>query len=403
MKIIYLTAELPYTTQEAFVIPEILALLQRGFEVKIVPRSPRQAVTHGDAQPLVEHTWRQPVLSLPILLAALAEIGQNPGKSWVALRLASQGRTKSIRVRNLSMYLKGLWLARRARKWGAEHIHAHWATTPATMALVASEVTGIPWSFTAHRWDIVENSLLKEKVERATLARFISRSGVEMAQEAGVPPQAENVRVLHMGLPIPRCPAIITEPREVPLIMSVGNLLPVKGHKYLVEAIALLKKRGIVVNLHIAGEGEQRASLEQQIATLGLESQVRLLGQVSHKELLSLYAAGKVDTVVLPSVDLGNGEHEGIPVSLIEGMAYGIPVVSTLTGGIPELLEGGAGLLVPPQNAAALSDALACLHSDPLRQKEVAQAGRARIEEQYSIEAVSAELAAHFESHRSKA
>ena len=84
---------------------------------------------------------------------------------------------------------------------------------------------------------------------------------------------------------------------------------------------------------------------------------MRFVGQVSHTQILEMYVANQVRAVVVPSIDLGNNLHEGIPVSLMEAMAHGVPVVSTTTGGIPELLADGAGILVPPENPQALADA----------------------------------------------
>lgn len=121
-----------------------------------------------------------------------------------------------------------------------------------------------------------------------------------------------------------------------------------------------------------------------------------MLGQVSHKSLLAMYAERKIDVVVLPSVDLGNGLHEGIPVALIEAMGYRIATVSTLTGGIPELLDKGAGMLVPARDCEALADALECLLLHPVRRAQVGLAGRNRVEQQFCIEAVVTELSAHF-------
>jgi glycosyltransferase involved in cell wall biosynthesis len=171
----------------------------------------------------------------------------------------------------------------------------------------------------------------------------------------------------------------------------------VKGHKYLIEAVAILKKQGLEVRLLIAGQGELCSRLQKQVQESRLCDQVRFLGQISHSELLGLYRDGNIGMVVLPSIDLGNGEHEGIPVSLIEAMSYGVPVVSTLTGGIPELLKDGAGLLVPPGDPLALAAAIELLIKDSRLRDQLAEAGRKRVMDEYSVEKIIDELAAHFE------
>jgi len=186
MKIIYLSRSFPYTEVEAFLTPEITALTRHGHEVLIVPRSPKRFIVHGDAQPMVDITRTQPLVSLEIIKAALAEVRRSPIKAVKALSLLMRSRNANILMKNLAVYTKGLWLAQIAREWGATHIHAHWATYTATMALIASEVSEVPWSFTAHRHDIVANNLLALKIRKASFGRFISQSGLELARSLAI-------------------------------------------------------------------------------------------------------------------------------------------------------------------------------------------------------------------------
>jgi len=146
------------------------------------------------------------------------------------------------------------------------------------------------------------------------------------------------------------------------------------------------------VELWLAGEGELRLIVEEQAKNLGLTDRVRFLGYMPHEELLRVYEEGKIDAVVLPSVDLGDGLNEGIPVALMEAMAFGIPVVSTQTGGIPELLGGGAGLLVPPKDPEALAAVIRKLFEDQALAKEVGLAGQRRVQEDFAVEQVIARL-----------
>ena len=140
-----------------------------------------------------------------------------------------------------------------------------------------------------------------------------------------------------------------------------------------------------------------RPDLLRMVAEQGLSDAVSFLGQLRHDELLRLYDEGKVDCVVLPTL------HEGIPVSLIEAMGYGIPVVSTTVGGIPELLRSDAGLTVPPKDSAALAEALDRLTKDPVLQMRLAEMGRKRVIEEFAVERVVSELAVHFAATRDKA
>ena len=149
----------------------------------------------------------------------------------------------SIIIKNLAVFPKGLWVAKLCDQIAIDHIHAHWAGTTSTMAMVASKVSGVPWSFTAHRWDIVENNLLQRKVRTATFARFISISGLNMAKGYIDGSLHDNMFVLHMGVHIPKSiPEFIkmySTDRQF-TILCPANLYPVKGHKYLLEAIRIL-------------------------------------------------------------------------------------------------------------------------------------------------------------------
>jgi glycosyltransferase involved in cell wall biosynthesis len=123
-----------------------------------------------------------------------------------------------------------------------------------------------------------------------------------------------------------------------------------------------------------------------------------MLGFVPYQQLLAMYAQGEIDVVVLPSVDLGGGLHEGIPASLMEAMSHGIPVVSTRTGGIPELLSDDAGVMVPPADHVALADALQRLLTDDVFRTTTARAGRQRVCRDFAAEATMSQFIRHIET-----
>jgi glycosyltransferase involved in cell wall biosynthesis len=279
------------------------------------------------------------------------------------------------------------------------------------MALVASEVSRVPWSFTAHSGDITDwsfsaalpgaakNALLSLKASRACFVRYISRSGLRKAglTETEASPK---VFVLHMGVELSDLSAVRHEDRRgrATVVCCPAEFIPVKGHKYLIEAVAILQERGLDLELWLAGKGGLEEELREQGEALNLSNRIIFLGMLPHQKLMELYRRGEVDIVALPSVDLGGGEHEGLPVSLIEAMSYRVPVVSTTTGGIPELLGGGAGVLVPPADPTALAEAIGRLIQDPELREQQGDAGRERVEESFSVEKVADELIAHFET-----
>jgi len=383
MKLIYITSSLPYGPGEAFFIPEALELRRRGHEVAVVPLYPRGRIVHKQAHGLYHPKFCRSLISWEILRIAVSVFLRTPWRSLRALRLLLALNPKHL-AKNLVAYPKGLWLAGVARKWGADHIHAHWAATTASMAMVAGEVSGIPWNLTAHRWDILDNNLLRRKAFHARFFRCISQKTLEMAAERGVP--RDRLVVLHLGIELPKdtAPERPNDPKGF-VILCPAAFIPIKGHRYLVEAVQRLPSE---VELWLTGEGELRPVLEEQVRKLGLEERVSFFGYMPHEELLRIYQQGKVNAVVLPSVDLGDGLNEGIPVALMEAMAFGIPVVSTQTGGIPELLGDEAGVLVPPKDPGALANAIRKLYEDQNFAQQIGIAGRNRVQGEFAVEQV---------------
>jgi glycosyltransferase involved in cell wall biosynthesis len=179
-------------------------------------------------------------------------------------------------------------------------------------------------------------------------------------------------------------------------VVCPARLVAVKGHRFLLQAWRILENRGVTGELWLAGEGELRQELEALADSLGLRRSVKFLGVLSHRELLSLYRESAVSVVVVPSIDMGNGYHEGIPVALIEAMSYGVPVVATRTGGTEELVLPETGLLVPPEDPGALAGALQTLLQDGPLREEMGNRGRMRVIEAHDIVRVASQLASAF-------
>jgi len=393
MKIIYVTAWLPYGADEAFIIPEIRQLLESGHEVLVVPRSCGGPLVHG--RELVEHSCIETLTSKHVCQAAARVLVRARGRMFAALWPLHASRPVTVAFKNLAVIAKALWLADLAASWHADHIHCHWAGTTATMAWLASRLSGIPWSFTAHRWDIVENNLLVKKASSAAFTRFISEDGLRMARSLGIGREA-NALVVHMGVNLPEVTAVPKKPGTV--VLCPARLTEVKGHRFLIEAWRILKDRGAAGGLWLAGDGELRSNLESLTEAMGLSDSVKFLGVVPHATLLNLYAAGAIDVVVLASVDLGGGNHEGIPVALVEAMGHGIPVVATASGGTCELVLPGTGILVPPADPGALANGIQRLLRDHVLRKQVGDSGRQRAMDAHHVVRVARELVKAFET-----
>jgi len=378
VKLVYVTSSLPHGPLEAFVLPEVAALERLGHEVWIVPMWPRGELVHADAEPFRERTLSEPLLSPAVLASGAREVRPAP----LARMLRARPRTVA---KNLLVHPKALWLARVLRKLQPDHVHAHWISASATLAMVASERARLPWSVTAHRWDIREANLLREKARSACFVRTISEAGArELRQRVGI--AGWDPVVLRMGVQLPAATASPREGGELRLL-TPANLLPVKGHRYLFEALGDLDR----VTLDVAGEGPLRADLEERARGLA----VRFLGAMSHTDVLSGLADGRWDAVVLPSAPTPEGDREGVPVSLVEAMAAGVPVLSTECGAIPELVTGDSGLLVAPADAGALRGAIEQLRDPDLR-RTLSVAGRRRVQRDFDVDRIAAQLADRF-------
>lgn len=210
----------------------------------------------------------------------------------------------------------------------------------------------------------------------------------EIADEFHVAPR-DKIVVLPLGLDLrrfaetPRKQGMFRAqqgiPADVPLIGIVGRIVPVKNHRLFLEAAALIRQEIPDARFVIVGDGEGRAEVEAQIATLGLGDAVQITGWL--RDLLPLYS--DLDVMALSSV------NEGTPVTLIEALAAGCPVASTAVGGVPDLLENGKlGSLAPSEDAPALAAAVILA----LRQPPDAAPIRALMLERYGIDRLVSDL-----------
>jgi colanic acid/amylovoran biosynthesis glycosyltransferase len=378
-KLLYLASSFPYGRNDTFLGPEARELVRQGVQVTVVPVRPRGPLTTADAAML---TVRKPLLDLDIAWSALAEAVRSPAAVAAALTLLFRRPAPKVLLRNLAAFPKALWLARVARRWPADHIHAHWAGPPSTVALIASRLSGVPWSFTAHVADIEANNLLREKIESATFVRFIGRSMMDIARRLAPGSDESTWRLLHLGIDLP--PARDTPPHlnRPHVLLATAHFVSFKDHVTLVEATAELIREGFELEVWLAGSGPLRAEVERRVRERGLDHVVRFHGFVPNSQVLEWLARGQVDVVVLPSF------MEGIPFSLVEALAHGVPAVASDVGAVAELVGDGCGELVPTRDPRALADAVARLLRSPQLRSERARAGRSRIEREFAIEVV---------------
>lgn len=396
VRVVYVTSRFPNSIAEPFLSDEV-EFLSRRLELYVVPmtiESRRQMQANA-----AQHTCALPILNFRILFTALVYAFVRPVRTWRAfVRLFTADLRWKILLKNIGIFPKALWLASCLRRWRIEHVHVHWASSSASMAWVAAQLEGITWSLTAHRWDIAERNALAAKLQCCSFARAISERAKRLLLH--VRPEAD-VEVIHMGVRVPEVPSVIRGSRVLRLMVP-ANLFPVKGHRYLLAALALLREEECIESCLLAGEGSEESALRALARRLELENVLHFLGFVSRNELLAYYRTGTVDVVVLPSVSLDDGTHEGIPTALMEAMAFGLPVVSTNTGAIPELVEG-AGIIVAPKDPTALASALRALR-DPRYRAALGQKGRDKVLCEFNVTQTAARIAERIQqvtsSHR---
>jgi glycosyltransferase involved in cell wall biosynthesis len=393
LNLLVVTVHAPLGPAEAFAAAELRGLRRLGHRVIVVPLRPLRQVVHREFDEAADSVLVAPLVSPAILAAAFAESIRAPRAVAALFLLLARSRSPRVLAKNLAVFPKALWLARRAREERVDHIHAYWATTPASAGLVASAVARTAFSFTAHAADIDEDNLLRLKSTRATLLRVISEDGERRLLAVGV--SRDVLRLVRLGVNGPEQPAPRPRVARRLAVLVPAALHAKKGHAYLLEALHLLRSSSPAVDVHLelAGSGPLEEELRHRARELGVADRVSFLGQLAHEDLLARYRDGSVDAVALGSATIGARLAEGIPVSLIEAMAHAIPVVAADSGGVSELVDGATGILVGMRDADAIAEAFRRLALDHELGDRLGAAGRARVMASYDVRRTSAALA----------
>jgi glycosyltransferase involved in cell wall biosynthesis len=285
------------------------------------------------------------------------------------------------------------------------HIHAHFAHGAATVAWLAATMSGRSYSFTAHAKDIYCESLnpaglLARKLDAA---RFVvtcteaNRTHLERLTTTPVHRIYHGLSADFSDLLATAGPTPAAAPHGSLRALAVGRLVPKKGFDVLVDACGILARRGVPVDAVIVGpSGEHEPEIRRRIAALDLAGRVRLAGPMAQESLFDQYRSASA--LCLPCRVLDDGDRDGLPNVIVEAMACGLPVVTTAISGIPEVVRDGVnGLLVPPDDAEALADALVRLEGDRPLARRLARAGRATVDAQFDGGASARRLASLFE------
>lgn len=291
-----------------------------------------------------------------------------------------------------SFELPAAWrLARLLRRERADVLHTHTLAAGNALSRLAGRAAGVPVVSHLH----IENHF--RPATRALLARLdsatarlaaalvaVSEDTKRAYEEQGYP--AGRIRVVYNGVDLPRNGS--APDNDPPVIGEIARYCDVKGQRELIQALAEVPgTRLVLAGRDLERGGAYEAELVREAERLGVRDRIDLGFREDVGELLE-----ELDVVALPSWT------EGLPMSLLEAMAHGRPVVATPVGGTPEVVaDGETGLLVPPRDPAALAAALRRLLDDPALRRRLGEAGRQRVAERFTASAMEDTILALYE------
>lgn len=392
MKIAYILNTYPQPSQ-SFIRRELKGLERLGLSVERIAMR-RGDVPLKDPQDRAEQGRTQYVLEAgkgALLMSLLAAMLGRPGAFIAALMGALElGRVSPAgRLRHLVYLVEACHVLRLVK--GVDHLHAHFGTNAAAVAMLVRLLGGPGYSFTVHgpeEFDAVHSLSLARKMERAAFTVGVSSYGRSQLCR-WLPHDAwDRVKVVHCGID----PEAFPEPGPMPegalRLVNIGRLSEQKGQLILMPVMG--RFAGADVHLTLIGDGELRGALEAEISARGLGGQVTLAGWQTEEEVRDALAG--CHALVLPSF------AEGLPMVIMEAMAAGRPVIATYVAGIPELVQPGVtGWLVPAGDDAALAGAVEALAAMPSEARaELGRAGRARVLERHDMYREAERLAGYF-------
>ncbi len=389
MRLAYVTTRFPFGRAEMFLAAEVHSLSLHVEDLYVIATRPSDKQNKFPA--IGAQSLFMPMFGVDVLFAALRELRRHPRAVVHEVSVLMRTRYRSVaKLKNVVMLAKALALADKIRELGIGHIHAQWLTTSASVTYLASRLTGVPWSCTAHNHDIFSDNMIREKARDAAFIRVISRRNQRFLLERIDRDTWSKIHVVHLGVDVPN-PRLASEHRGRVELLCAARFDEVKGHRYLLDALQYVKSQGVDVHCSLAGDGRLRSALEEKIAALGIAENVTLRGTVNHGVLLDELQSGRYDIAVVASTE-ESGVHEGIPVSMMEAMAAAVPCISTLTGSLDELIDESTGILVPQRDPAALGEAILKLARDRNFRLDLGRRARERIIEDFNTIVTSAQL-----------
>jgi colanic acid/amylovoran biosynthesis glycosyltransferase len=386
LRVGYVLTHYPRLAQ-TFISGEIDAVRRAGVRVETFAMnepSDRERKAPDALERIAETTYLKPQF-LRALKSMALHFARHPlataNVAWMAL--ASAGGSPKRMIRRLSHLLQAALVADACRRNRLDYLHAQFGLAPATIAWLASALhrtagLPLPFGFTIHGFhDFVDPAESRLELKARDAAQVLCVSDFTRSQLCLLtPPELWNrFTVARCGIDLSAFPFRVPAPAHgLPTVLAVGRLSPEKGFEVLLDALAILRDRGTQLRLVLVGDGPLRSALEGQAMRAGLSKFVEFEGELAPDDVRK--QLDEADMFCLPSLS------EGLPISIMEAMAVGVPVVTTWVAGIPELaVSGVTALTVPPGRVDALAIALDQLAEDEALRLRIAKAARCRVEE----------------------
>jgi colanic acid/amylovoran biosynthesis glycosyltransferase len=389
MSIGYLVPEFPAQTH-AFFWRELTAMEEAGRSVRIYStrRPAADACPHAFGPMAAGRTH----YLFPPRLAASARLLGHPVRTAHAKAYLWGLKETPVaeRARLFALLPSAADLVADARAQGVTHLHIHSCANAAHLGALANILGDLPYSLTLHG-DLPVYG--KDHAAKMARARFVSAVTRPLAEQIHAVDPKIRVPVIWMGVDGARFAPRPRPKNPIFTVATVARLNQVKGHRFFLRAMARLRDEGFDLRYRIAGEGPEQAAIEAEIARLGLGSQVELLGALDEAAVLDLLQAS--DALALTSI----GKGEAAPVTVMEAMSCGLPVICSIIGGTPDMIEDGKdGFLLPQEDVPAIAEAVKQLMKDPDLAHRVGTAARISALSKFNFRANAMQLLQQIEA-----
>lgn len=364
----YLIPEFPSQTH-AFFWGEINAFEEAGASVIIYStRRPASDDCPHDFAP--DAIRRTTYLFPPSIGSTLTQFIKHPLRTIRAAgyiaRLAET--TPLNRAKLMALIPSAMTLAQNCHKAGVRHLHIHSCANSAHLGALAHILSGLPYSLTLHGDLSVYGTDHAAKMRAAAFVAAVTRPLAVQINE--ISPSTETP-VIWMGVDCDRFRPAGRPPNQIFTVATVARLNHAKGHRFFLRAMAHLRDQGVILRYCIAGDGPEKNAIESEIAQLDLQGQVQMLGPLSEEKVLELL--GQVDALALTSI----GKGEAAPVAIMEAMSCGLPVICSVIGGTPDMIQNEIdGFLVKQGDVADIADRLRQLVTDAELATRIGRAAR---------------------------